>query len=129
MTNLITTRRNFLTRASAVTVAGATIAVPIVTLDDARARAQHHVEGLKKALNDLYPQSRIDVGARFPEGEYADPRVMSDSFLVTAKTKRFPAPEPEYKKVFKDWRDYDRVRAGAEADESMFHIVDLNAGL
>jgi hypothetical protein len=38
------TRRNFLIRASAITAAGATVAVPIVTVADARARAEHHLE-------------------------------------------------------------------------------------
>jgi hypothetical protein len=43
---LITSRRNFLVRASALTVAGATVAIPIITVADARARMQHHADQL-----------------------------------------------------------------------------------
>jgi hypothetical protein len=37
--NLITSWRNFLIRASALTASEATVALPIITIDDARSRA------------------------------------------------------------------------------------------
>ena len=73
--HVILPRRNFLVRALGITTAGATVGLPLVTVPSARARAQHHVEGLKMALEELYPQSRIEVGGHFPEGDYADPRM------------------------------------------------------
>jgi hypothetical protein len=51
---LITPRRNFLIRALGFTAAGATVAVPITTLADAKARVEHHRRELERALCDRY---------------------------------------------------------------------------
>jgi hypothetical protein len=75
-------RRNFLIRASALTASGATVAVPIIAMDDARAGVSHHLAELEKALRDFYPNVPIAVRHRFREGLDADPRVMRDQFLV-----------------------------------------------
>ncbi|MBN9043594.1 MAG: hypothetical protein BGP05_01175 [Rhizobiales bacterium 62-47] len=53
-TQLITPRRNFLIRALGFTAAGATVAVPITTLADAKSRVEHHARELEKALRDWY---------------------------------------------------------------------------
>jgi hypothetical protein len=124
--HLITSRRNFLIRASAITAAGTAVAVPIITVEDARARANHHLEGLHKAICDLYPGNSFKVSANFPEGEHADPRVMSDRVIAMITSKKFPVPAPEYRKVFKRWQDYDYCRAGGRPDDSMFKIVNMN---
>jgi hypothetical protein len=73
---LITTRRNFLIRASAITAAGATVSVPIVTVADARTRAEHHLHELHKAFQDMYPGTTFTVRHRFPEGLETLPEVM-----------------------------------------------------
>jgi hypothetical protein len=54
-TQLIVPRRNFLIRALGFTAAGATMAIPIVTLADARSRIDHHAKELEKAWRDYYP--------------------------------------------------------------------------
>lgn len=80
---LITSRRGFLLRASAVTAAGATVAIPIITMEGARTRAEFHMGALRQALQDLYPASQFTFRHEFPEGEYADPRVMRNYPLVS----------------------------------------------
>jgi hypothetical protein len=79
---VIVPRRNFLIRAFGITAAGATMALPIVTAADARARAELHLKELHKALRDLYPSTTFTVRHEFPEAEYADPRVLQDCPLV-----------------------------------------------
>lgn len=73
---VIIPRRNFLVRALGLTAAGATMALPIITMDDARARAEHHYRELQKALGDLYPGNTFTARHVFPEGEFADPKVL-----------------------------------------------------
>ena len=53
-TQLIVPRRNFLIRALGFTAAGATMAIPIVTLADARSRMDYHAKELEKAWRDYY---------------------------------------------------------------------------
>ena len=55
---LITPRRNFLVRALGFTAAGATLSVPIVTVDSAEARLRHHMAGVEAASRDI--DSRLD---------------------------------------------------------------------
>ena len=124
--HLITSRRNFLIRASAITAAGTAVAVPIITVEDARARANHHLEGLNKAICDLYPGNSFKVSAHFPEGEHADPHVMSDRVIAMIMARKFPTPPPDYRRVFKRWQDYEHCRAGGTPDESMFKVVNMN---
>ncbi len=52
---LVTSRRNFLVRAFGLTAAGATCAVPIITMASAQERIAHHLKGLEDAYRDLYP--------------------------------------------------------------------------
>jgi hypothetical protein len=52
---LVTSRRNFLVRAFGLTAAGATCAVPIITVASAQERIAHHLKGLEDAYRDLYP--------------------------------------------------------------------------
>jgi hypothetical protein len=63
---LLTSRRNFLIRASAITAAGAIVTVPIVTVEDARARARHHLAGLERAMSDLYPEMKFTKRLAMP---------------------------------------------------------------
>jgi hypothetical protein len=65
--HLLTNRRNFLVRATAYTAAGGAVTVPIVTVADAKARAQHHFDALHEALRDLYPHLRFFIRGRFPD--------------------------------------------------------------
>ena len=51
---LITPRRNFLIRALGFTAAGATLPISIITVDDAKARMEHHQRELEKAWRDYY---------------------------------------------------------------------------
>src|SRR5947209_3989211 len=79
---VIMPRRGFLTRALGFTAAGATLALPIVTVADARARAKHHMDRLHSALNELYPGTTFTVRSRLQQGQEADPRCMIDQFCV-----------------------------------------------
>jgi hypothetical protein len=91
---VIMPRRGFLTRALGFTAAGATLALPIITVDDARARATHHLRELKRALKDLYPTREITATARFPqgvEGEY-----MHDQYLVVVKADKLAKDEERW---------------------------------
>jgi hypothetical protein len=63
--HLLTNRRNFLVRATAYTAAGGAVTVPIVTVADAKARAQHHFDALHEALRDLYPHLRFFIRGSF----------------------------------------------------------------
>jgi hypothetical protein len=65
--HLITSRRNFLVRATAYTAAGGAVTVPIVTIPDVKARVQHHLDELHKALRDLYPQTTFFVRSKLPD--------------------------------------------------------------
>jgi hypothetical protein len=60
-TALITPRRNFLIRALGFTAGGAALSVPIVTMDSAERRFEHHLKGLGDAMRDLFPTQHIDV--------------------------------------------------------------------
>jgi hypothetical protein len=124
--HLITSRRNFLIRASAITAAGATVVVPIITVEDARARANHHLEGLHKAIGDLYPGNNFKVWMALPEAKHADLYAMSGQVIAGIRFEKFPAPPPDYRKVFKRWQDYEYCRAGGTPDESMFKLVNMN---
>src|SRR5919202_6230956 len=52
---LVTSPRNFLVRAFGLTAAGATCAVPIITVASVQERIAHHLKGLEDAYRDLYP--------------------------------------------------------------------------
>jgi hypothetical protein len=56
---LLTSRRNFLTRAFGVTVGGAAVTVPIVTVVSAEERLRHHMAGVEAAMGDLFPMCTI----------------------------------------------------------------------
>jgi hypothetical protein len=85
-TQVIMPRRGFLTRALGFTAAGATLALPIITVDNAEARVSHHLKGLTKALQDLYPRNKIGAHFRFLNPEETDHR-LDDRFLVVIKTE------------------------------------------
>lgn len=119
---LITSRRGFLIRASAITAAGATVAVPIITVADARARAAHHLAGLRQALGDLYPQSTFRVGHRLPEGWEADPRVMRHFPIVTIIANEDPEPVPS-QPIYSGWHEYDRARAARALGKPAGEVV------
>jgi hypothetical protein len=112
---VIMPRRGFLTRALGFTTAGATLALPIITVADARARAEHHVKGLITALQDVYPGTKIMGGYHFPEGLEADPRVLIDRFLVTIRAE-VPASFPGSARRIDGWREYDRWKAAGRPD-------------
>lgn len=59
-TALILPRRNFLVRALGLTVAGATVTIPIITQDDALKRIEHHRNGLEAAMRDYYAGLRVE---------------------------------------------------------------------
>lgn len=59
--HLIVPRRNFLVRALGFTAAGASMAVPIVTVAAAEDRLAHHLKGVEAALRDLFPASTVQV--------------------------------------------------------------------
>lgn len=56
---LVTSRRNFFTRAFGLTIAGATVAVPVVALASPEDRIRHHAEGLEAAIRDAYPGAYV----------------------------------------------------------------------
>jgi hypothetical protein len=58
---LILPRRNFLVRALGLTVAGATVTIPIITQDDALKRIEHHRSGLEAAMRDYYAGLKVEV--------------------------------------------------------------------
>lgn len=60
---LITTRRNFFTRAFGLTAAGATVAVPVLALSDPAERLAHHVAQVEAALREMYPGAKITTAA------------------------------------------------------------------
>jgi hypothetical protein len=65
-TQLIVPRRNFLIRALGFTAAGATMAIPIVTLSDARSRIDHHAKELERAWCDYYtPEHNVRICDQF----------------------------------------------------------------
>jgi hypothetical protein len=57
---LITSRRSLI-RAFGVTAAGAAVTVPIVTIASAEERLRHHMEGLERAFQDLFPTAAVAV--------------------------------------------------------------------
>ena|SRR5437764_6735234 len=76
---VIIPRRNFLIRALGFTAMGATVALPIVTVADARERAKHHFKELKKAVQDLYPTSHLEARLKLPDTEIEYPPGMDGS--------------------------------------------------
>jgi hypothetical protein len=69
--SLITPRRNFLIGALGFTAAGATLTVPIVTVDTAEKRLKHHLAGVEAAFRDLLPTVPAAVRGNVLEGEHA----------------------------------------------------------
>jgi hypothetical protein len=67
---LITPRRNFLIRALGFTAAGATMSIPIVTLDDAKSRIEHHKAGLSRAWKDYYAGAICSVQGNALQPDY-----------------------------------------------------------
>jgi hypothetical protein len=59
--HVIIPRRNFLIRALGFTAAGATMAIPIVTVANAKARIDHHKAELEKAIGDYYAGFNVKV--------------------------------------------------------------------
>jgi hypothetical protein len=57
--SFLITKRNFFVRALGFTAAGATLPVPIITIADAKARMQHHIDGLQAAMADYYAGAEI----------------------------------------------------------------------
>jgi hypothetical protein len=84
--HLITSRRNFLVGATAFTAAGGAVTVPIITVADARARVQHHMEELHKVLRDLYPNVTFFVRGRLPD------QLTSDGPVVVMVSGDDPEP-------------------------------------
>jgi hypothetical protein len=68
---LITSRRNFLTRAFGVTAAGAAITVPIVTVALAEEQLRHQVAGVEAAFADLFPGAAVHVQGNCLDGHHA----------------------------------------------------------
>lgn len=58
---IIVPRRNFLIRALGITVAGATVSIPIIMQDDALKRIEHHRNGLEAAMRDYYHGLKVEV--------------------------------------------------------------------
>lgn len=94
---LITPRRNFLIRALGFTAAGATMVIPIVTLDDAKARMEHHRVELEKAWLDYYgpaanvrthldavPAGTIHPACVNQNGMKFDPHLALSMFMICA---------------------------------------------
>jgi hypothetical protein len=79
---VIIPRRNSLVRAFGLTAAGATMTLPIVTVVDARTRAEHHLKELHRAIQDMYPGTKFMVRHRWPEGLEAHPHVMMREFPI-----------------------------------------------
>ena len=68
---LLTSRRNFLTRAFGVTVGGAAVTVPIVTVASAAERLEHHMRGVEAAFADLFPTAAVAVRGNCLDGHHA----------------------------------------------------------
>jgi hypothetical protein len=56
---LITPRRNFLIRALGFTVAGASVAIPVLVVDDPQKRVNYHLREVTKALQEMYPEQTL----------------------------------------------------------------------
>ena len=97
---LITSRRNFLVRASALTVAGATVAIPIITVADARARMQHHADQLVASGPGLLCRARCIVHReqahprRYPRPRWPPGLVGSYGQLVCRPGRCSSLPNP-----------------------------------
>ncbi len=74
--HLITSRRNFLVRATAFTVAGAAVAVPIVAVEGLRERVIFQAKALENACKDYY--AGLDVQLM---GNGHTPEDIRDGFL------------------------------------------------
>jgi hypothetical protein len=61
---LITPRRNFLIRALGFTAAGATVSIPVLLADNPQKRVDYHLEELRKALQEQYPEARLIARSR-----------------------------------------------------------------
>jgi hypothetical protein len=94
---LITSRRNFLIRASALTVAGATVAIPIITVADARARMQHHADQLVAAARDYYAGLDVSfIGNRHTPDDIRGRDGLPALWGVTASSFADPADVPPF---------------------------------
>jgi hypothetical protein len=71
-TVLIATKRNFLIRALGFTAAGTALSVPIVTVADAKARMQHHIDGLQAAMAEYYGVQTVHIMTGFQNDELDD---------------------------------------------------------
>jgi hypothetical protein len=60
--SVIMPRRNFLIRALGFTAGGATMALPIVTVADAKARVDYHAKELEAAFRDYYSGLTFSIG-------------------------------------------------------------------
>ncbi|MGE0290276.1 MAG: twin-arginine translocation signal domain-containing protein [Bradyrhizobium sp.] len=115
---LITSRRNFLVRAFGLTVAGATVAVPIVTASSGREKIEYHLAELKKAFADRYgadAQITVQLSDPAPEelwaapmGKGCDYKGGAVAFAVISATRM----HGEEVKVFRDFQNvhsFDRA--------------------
>lgn len=112
-TILITSRRNFLVRALGFTAAGATVAVPIVTVGDAKARVEHHVKQLEEALRDYY----VGLDVRFAANWHAPDEVRELRLPAHFQFQAMP-PNGAEAETWKpsvpttsSWREYNRFLA------------------
>lgn len=83
---LVTTRRNFFTRAFGLTAAGATVAVPVFALTTPADRVAHHFAGLEAALRALHPGAGITAVAEPIGSGSFDTRI--GCWLLTVDTRR-----------------------------------------
>jgi hypothetical protein len=85
---LITPRRNFLIRALGFTAAGATMAIPVVTLASAKSRIDHHKAGLMAAWEDYYAGAKCSVRGNDQEPHYLLEGTGGEACLIFYATKK-----------------------------------------
>jgi hypothetical protein len=81
--SFLITKRNFFVRALGFTAAGASLSVPIITVADAEARMQHHIDGLRTAMADYYAGAKI---------KFIDGREELETVLAGKKPAAFIEP-------------------------------------
>jgi hypothetical protein len=110
---VIIPRRNFLVRALGLTAAGATMNLPIVTVADAKARMQHHIDGLQAAMGDYYGGTHISFKSNWQDPELVLAGHSSGIYMFFAdEPGRFASMYPEAKTVWNTCNGVDIGRRG-----------------
>jgi hypothetical protein len=106
-----------------LTAAGATMALPIITVADAKDRIEHHIKGLEAAMRDYYP----GLNVRAASNHHTPEEVWESGFPANYQVTAFRPEPPEYRRVFKSAAAYERAKIMGHVDEADIVIRDMNA--